>query len=505
MIRGVKKPLDRSPRTRRVLFRLLALLVGLAPVTLIEALFVAFDAGRPAESADPFVGFSSVRPLFVRNGDRFETAPYRLRHFAIDSFSAEKPPGEFRVFVIGDSTVQGNPWSIETSFTKWLELSLAAADPSRAWRVINCGGISYASYRMVPILEEVLAYAPDLVIVHASHNEFLEERTYGTIKRLAPTLAETQEWLSRLRTFNVLRGAVERCSRPRKAASADRTVLSAEVEALLDYRGGLECYHRDERWRRGVVAHFEWNLRRMARIARDAGVPLVLMNPASNLRDSPPFKSEHRADATAEELVRWEQLWSEARTHYANDRPRALAILREAAAIDDEHAGLRYDLAKCLDAMGLVDDARREYLAAKELDICPLRILKEMNAIVATVALDTRTPVVDVRALFDRISRNGIPGGDWFVDHVHPTITGYQRLAAELMTEFERLGVVQASPDWEERRDRLFEAHLRSLDTLYFVKGQQHLEGLTNWAHGRVTNERPMTERAENLQSDHKN
>ena len=31
-----------------------------------------------------------------------------------------------------------------------LELSLRAARPEREWDVINCGGVSYASYRLVP-------------------------------------------------------------------------------------------------------------------------------------------------------------------------------------------------------------------------------------------------------------------------------------------------------------------------------------------------------------------
>jgi hypothetical protein len=73
------------------------------------------------------------------------------------------------------------------------------------------------------------------------------------------------------------------------------------VEALLDYRGGLELYHRDESWHRGVIAHYEFNLRRMTSIARRAGVPLILMNPACQLRHSPPFKAEHRSQLTEQE------------------------------------------------------------------------------------------------------------------------------------------------------------------------------------------------------------
>jgi len=457
---------------------------------------IALDVSRPDHSADPFVGFSSVRPLFVESDDgtRFEIAQARLTHFARDSFAADKVTHEFRIFCIGDSTVQGNPWSVETSFTTWLKLSLQAADPSRRWEVVNCGGISYASYRMVPILEEVLRYQPDLIIVHCSHNEFLEDRTYAGLKRSPRSVVRAQKLVSQLRTFNLVQSGYRQLFGGNASGEPkDRTVLAAEVEALLDYRGGLEFYHRDDAWREGVIAHYEVNLRRMARIANDAGVPLVFMNPVCNLRDSPPFKSEHREGLTPAELDRLDDLWNQARTQYGTDRNRALVLLREAASIDDQHAGLRYDLAKCLDSMGLVEDARREYVAAKELDICPLRILESMNQIVLDVARDHRTPVVDVRKLIEERSRHGIPGVEWLVDHVHPSIRGYQAIGDALAEEVIRMSLVQPVKDWRESRDRKYAEHLKSLDALYFAKGQQHLDGLMRWAEGRVRMDRPKT------------
>ena len=158
-----------STRWRRaILFRGLAVMLGLLPFLLIELGLRAFGVGRPGGHDDPFVGFSAVRPLFELNdsGERYEIAPSKRTHFYPESFTVRKDPREFRIFCIGDSTVQGNPWTTETSFTTWLEISLNAAEPARNWDVINCGGISYASYRMVPILVEVLRYQPDLVIVH---------------------------------------------------------------------------------------------------------------------------------------------------------------------------------------------------------------------------------------------------------------------------------------------------------------------------------------------------
>ncbi|MFM9966463.1 MAG: GDSL-type esterase/lipase family protein [Planctomycetaceae bacterium] len=487
---------------RAVLFRGLAMLLGLLPFFVIELGLRAFGLGRPDWHADPFVGFSAVRPLFALNesSGRYEIAQSKRTHFYPESFAVQKEPNEFRIFCIGDSTVQGNPWTIETSFTTWLEISLNAAEPTRHWDVINCGGISYASYRMVPILEEVLRYQPDLVIVHCSHNEFLEDRTYGDLKRTPRWLWLCHEQASRLRLYNVLKslfGQPERSlvtnthSESVKESADKRSVMTAEVEALLDYRGGLELYHRDEAWRCGVIAHYEFNLRRMTSIAQQAGVPLIWMNPACNLRDSPPFKAEHRTGLTDRERQRWDDLWAQAREHYASRPSEAIRLLREALVIDDQHAGLHYDLAKCYDSLGQFSEARAAYTLAKEWDVCPLRIQEPMNDCVRQVGLDTHTPVVDIRVLFDRLSRDGIPGSDWFADHVHPTIPGYQRVADELADELVRVGVVSPQAEWLAQKQQRYAEHLDSLPPLYFIRGQQRLRSLMLWAEGRVTKERP--------------
>ncbi len=266
----VPLPITTRRRWRVLAFRLAAVLVGLLPLLACELAFRWLDWGRPNLHEDPFVGFSATRPLFVLDPTRtrFEIAPSRRLFFQPDSFAAVKSPREFRIFCLGGSTVQGRPFSIETSFTTWLELSLQAADPSRSWEVVNCGGVSYASYRLAPIVEELLQHKPDLFILCTGHNEFLEDRTYAAIKRTPAAVRLPLEWLSRLRTFVLAREAVLRLAdQEPDPDAATRPVLPKEVDTILDYRGGLRSYHRDDRWREGVIAHFEFNLRRMIELA----------------------------------------------------------------------------------------------------------------------------------------------------------------------------------------------------------------------------------------------
>jgi hypothetical protein len=336
-------------RLRNWLFRVAAVGVGLLPLVLCEAILHVFDLGRPSAHVDPFVGFSAVRPLFALNTERtrYEIQPGHMNFFRPDGFAAVKPPDEFRVFCLGGSTVLGHPFSIETSFTTWLELSLRAADPSRRWEVVNCAGVSYATYREAIVVEELLGYKPDLIILCTGHNEFLEDRSYAHLKQVPAVVRFPLEQAARLRTFNLLCAASRRLLGSRAARTADeRTKLSPDVEAVLDFEGGLASYHRNEEWRQTVIEHFRFNLGRMVAMAHAAGVPVLLLNPVSNL-ETPPFKSEHRAGMSAEELRRFDALWDDARQWFGRSLPEALARLQMALALDDQHAGLHYTLAQC--------------------------------------------------------------------------------------------------------------------------------------------------------------
>ena len=475
-------------KARRWCFRLLVIPLSLSPLVLLELACLVCGAGRPDLQVDPFVGFANSRPLFVKSadGDRYEIAQNRQLCFRPDSFAHPKPPGEFRVFCLGGSTVQGRPFAIETSFTSWLELSLQAADPNRPWEVVNCGGISYASYRLVPILEEVLAYEPDLIILYTGHNEFLEDRSYASLKYQPPWLRRSIALASRLHSFHLLRNFYRRIAAADRP-STSRSVLPEEVRARLDYDGGLEKYHRDLSWKAGVASHFQFNLERMAGMCQAHQVPLWLVDPVSNLQNCPPFKSASGDSLSDSQRKQWQRLREEASHSYRPHVLRAIELLEQAAQLDDQHAGVFYDLGKCYLLTGDFDRARSNFLLAKENDICPLRITEPLRAAIRTVAERHGLPVIPVYQAFCEKSRGGIPGDHWMADHVHPSIPGHQFIAELMMSEFCRQGMVTPTGGWQARRDRLFQEQIARLPENYYVQGWQRLENLRRWTEGRST------------------
>ncbi len=476
-------------RKKLRLYRLGFVLLGFGLFGLAELLCVLFGWGRPADYEDPFVGFSRIHPLFVLNEeeDRYEVPKAKQKFFSPDSFPVEKGDDTFRIFTFGGSTVKGRPYSKETSFTTWLELTLKAADPSRDWESINCGGISYASYRLVPMVEECLDYEPDLFVICTGHNEFLEDRTYERLKEMPEPLAVTHHHVSRLRTYTLFRTALLKAAgKEAKPPASDRHVMAEDVEALLDYQGGLEVYDRNDQWTADVIRHYEHNLRAMISLARAAGVKVLLVKPPSNLRDSPPFKSQNKDGLSIDEILEWEELTTEAKTHFREDQPTAAKLLERALSIDDRHALTWYELGKCREALGQTEQARAAFLKARENDICPLRMLTPMEEILERVAVETQVPLVDAHALLEAESRMRILGSDQLVDHIHPSIEGHQQIADALLAEMEKQGWTERSPDWAARREASFKAHRASLDQNYFIEAQRALYGLNSWAAGRV-------------------
>ncbi len=474
------------------MFRLGAIVLGLGLVLLVEGVLRLSGMARPEVSEDAFVGFSGDRPLFERSdvGKHYETALSRTNYFVRDRFVVAKRPETFRAFFLGGSTVQGRPYAIDTAFPKWMQLSLEASDPSHHWEMVNCGGISYASYRLVSILEECLDhYQPDLIVLCTGQNEYLEERTYGAIKEVPKGVRWGQRYFGSWHLYHLLDRAWD-LIRMREGLDGEsslqtvRPILPSEVDAFLDYENGLEAYHWDPGWRRGVGNHFEHNIERMIRLCRKAAVPMLILSPPVNLRSSPPFKSEHRADLDAQELDEWQRCLEQARRNYIGDPDKAVSWLRKARRIDPQFAETHFALGTMLEGMGRRQEARASFLQAKEYDVCPLRMLKSERESLAALADRFNVPMIDLHAFLEDQSDFLTLGSDLLVDHVHPSIRGHQLIAGEILKVFAGEGWLNRAPI--DSTKEIYQKHLDSLGPTYYLHGKMRLENLMRWTEGRT-------------------
>ena len=259
--------------------------------------------------------------------------------------------------------------------------------------------------------------------------------------------------------------------------------MPTEVNGLLD-QARLQDYHRDASWHQDVVQHYEFNLQRMIQLAARAHVPLLLVNPVSNLKDCPPFKIEPSSNLGQVDRQRVEQLQHDA--HSAKSLALRLEKLEAAVALDPLHAGIQYQLGKCYEDLEQFKKARQAFLAAKDQDVCPLRMLESMHTVLLRTASETGTPLIDARKLLENRSSEGIPGKKVLLDHVHPTIEAHQWIAQALLETMCELKILTTRRDWQAARTQRYREHLAGLSEVYYARGKQRLAGLRLWTQGRA-------------------
>ncbi|MBI1357388.1 MAG: tetratricopeptide repeat protein [Acidobacteria bacterium] len=442
---------------------------------------------------DPYVGFAKTIPLFVRQGDEYVSSPAKAGWFNLQRFPVKKPEGTFRIFSVGGSTTYGRPYDDKLSFSGWLRELLPAADPIRRWEVINAGGVSYASYRVAAVMEELAQYDPDLFLIYSGHNEFLERRTYEGLIDAPETVTALGGLLSRTRIYSA--GARLLDAAPKR--KADEELLAEEVDTMLAHSVGPEDYERNDEFRSQVLAHYRFNLRRMVDIARAAGAEAVLITPASNWKDCSPFKNQSRDGLSPQDAAQAERLRREgARLRQAGEAAESLAALDEALALDDRYAETYYERGRALLALDRPAEAKASFERALDEDVCPLRAFPAMTQIVRDVARQTGAPLVDFDAYVQSREDDGIPGSKQFLDHVHLNVDGYRELALLLVDELEREGRLTKAPGWDESAIAAVRVRVEAgLDRKERAQALKNLSRVFGWA-GKMEESARIAEQA---------
>jgi Flp pilus assembly protein TadD/lysophospholipase L1-like esterase len=500
-------PVESAPKSRSILRDiLLGLVVCVAFFALVEGglRLAGYPPVQPAD--DPFVGFSSVKPLYLVKDGVASTAPERQKFFNTVSFPVPKPPNTLRIFCFGGSTTYGHPYDASASFSRWLQDLLQASAPDKNIEVINAGGISYASYRIVPLVRETLNYKPDLMIFYMGHNEFLERRTYSKILDQGSGIIELRALLDRLYLYRALKKALKPFMKENATGQADtkkpassgsgsaaarskKSMLGEEVETILDKSGGLDLYYRDEAFTKGVVQHFGHNLEAVIQLCKEHNVPVIFVQPPSNLKDFSPFKSEHSPGFSASEKRQTVRQLDLARNALRKENfSEALASADSVIAKDPLYADAHYLRGKALLGLGRSEEAKESFVKAKDLDVCPLRCISPLEEQIKRVTSQTGIPLIDFKAVVERRcsetgDRTGIPGNESFLDHVHPTVALHQALAEMLVDEMTSRGLFHPTRKLsEDERQALFAKGTDGFDASYMASKDLNLAKTLHWA-----------------------
>ena len=151
--------------------------VGLRIVTGVRS------SPRSHMTADP-IHHHRLRPSWSRTvlGAPFETNSLALRDREI---AMPKPPGVFRIFMLGDSFTEGAGFTLETTAPKLLQTFLNERRCGRRFEVINAGVASYSPILEYLLLARVgLGLAPDLIVLNFDMTDVHDDWVRTAIARL---------------------------------------------------------------------------------------------------------------------------------------------------------------------------------------------------------------------------------------------------------------------------------------------------------------------------------
>ncbi len=284
---GKMDSLDTSPADRVQRLGITKTLVySFVPVLILYAAleFTArlAEIWLPPLTADYGWGFTPGSRLFVpaaNDPNRMTLASGKEVAFPKQEFQVPKPPGVFRIFMLGGSSVHYfNHYGLQMG--ERLGHMAGRADRPPNFEFVNCGGFSYGSHRLVPIAAEAMQYEPDLVLLYTGHNEFMEieQLVYARPKYVhLQRLLYSSAFLRAIRDRLAMRHLAKMRSKKQDAIMArDDGEYGPESTVLLNR--GVAPQELQQR-----MEAFRNNLSRIIAMCQVQGVPTIMGTVPSNL------------------------------------------------------------------------------------------------------------------------------------------------------------------------------------------------------------------------------
>jgi hypothetical protein len=396
-------------------------------------------------------------------------------------FAMPKPPGTLRIFCLGGSTTAGYPYGVLGSFSRFLQDRLQKLFPKRSVEVINFGITATNSFTVLDMTREVMEYKPDFIIVYDGHNEF-----YGALGIASRESAGQARWLglaymslTKWKSFLLLNDAIDLVKNIFTTPAAE-DVAGTAMERLAK---GKHVPYNSSLYTTGLEWYKE-NMQDAIRICEEKNVPIVFSTQVSNLKDRAPFVSEFSEGTSESARSLFASEYAAGKNAIGvNDVNGALGHLHAAVAADSLRADAHYELARCYDMKGDDSSALAEYAAARDLDQLRFRQSTDFNnAVLALRGKDVF--VCDCEKFFSEESPRGLIGGNFILEHLHPTLYGYFLLAKAYARTLRENALITSADEWK-KIDTLSDADLwnhRAATPIDEKTGLRRIEVLTsNW------------------------
>jgi tetratricopeptide (TPR) repeat protein len=404
----------------QLVFKFISISLPLAFFILLELLLRLFHFGYDTSL---FIE-DSKKPGFVYNNayvsNRFFTNLKDAPNSYTQTFKKKKSQDTYRIFVLGESSALGFPYTHRGSFPRMLEYRLDKTFSDKKFEIINLSITAVNSYTLMAFADEIIKMEPDAILIYAGHNEYYGAMGVGSTNRIGYNRSIIKFILC-LKQFRVvqlafsLEGKLKGTNTLKDQKTDTGLMRKVAGEQRIDF--GSVLYNRG-------LNQFESNMDEMLHKYQKHNIPVFLSDIVSNEKGQKPFISV--LSPSTDTLTFMNQYRKGLVAYKVKDFDTALNHFLAANQIDSTYAMNNFLIGEILYEKDDFYKAQHYYSMAKEFDVLRFRAPEEINAIIEKLCIKyNNIHFVESKKKFIANSPNGIIGNELFIDHLHPNIPGY--------------------------------------------------------------------------------
>ena len=335
------------------------------------------------------------------------------------AFNKQKKPETFRIFVLGESSAYGFPFTPRVSFGRLLEDRLSNTFVDKKIEVINLSVTAINSFAFLTFAKEIIKMNPDAVLIYGGHNEYYGAMGVGCSQGVGSNrnVINSIIFLKRFKIIQLIFDFSESVK-----AWSGKLGKKENKSFMFRMAGEQEIAYGSDIYFKGID-QFRNNMKELLTIFDKQNIPVFLSTLVCNEKDQKPFKSILKQTSDSAKFLK--NFRKEKQTFSENNTEVFLNCFITSNLIDSGYAMNHFLMGeKCYKSENYTK-AERYFSNSKELDALRFRAPEAINNEIRNLCkMNPNIHLVDAYHEFKGKSQNGILDNNLFMDHLHPNIFG---------------------------------------------------------------------------------
>lgn len=293
------------------------------------------------------------------------------------SFKKYKSKNSYRVFMIGESSLSGWPYSTDQSIQKKIEYIANDHQTGKNIELITVSIAGFNSSILLDLISQIIKYEPDMIIIYSGHNEFYGYNGYtGQNRKSQFAIIETAE------NIMLNNGLLKMIKYDNYFDDLEFVIPFCSKDPIIELN--QKIYDK-------IKEQYFSNMLEIIELCKENKTKIILSILPDNYLLQPVGVTNQNHNTSADIV-------------YNNAR---MALMR------DGDQGMALKL----------------FQKAKDLDALRLRIPEEFSEGIKKIAIKRKIELADIKSIYISRSKSTIPDNDLFADYIHPNINGLNIIA----------------------------------------------------------------------------